>query len=63
MRKNILAYKWEYEIEKSAGYGYVLVIFRDDIEVFRQQGYGYVNGAKISAENYVLYEEFGIDRE
>ena len=66
MKKNIISAKWEYEITKCQGkglkgYGYNLIIYKNNKIVYNQGGYGVSSLAKSRATDYMLSEEFNID--
>jgi hypothetical protein len=61
----ILNSTWEYVITptENSGYGNTLIVYKDGVEVKKQSGYGSPQMAKVSARDYVLFEEFGIERD
>ena len=68
MKKPILENKWEYEITKNEGegiqgYGYKLRIYKNNIEVYTQGGFGCISSAEINARDYFLLYEFNVERE
>lgn len=68
MVKSIIKDKWEYEVIKCngeglKGYGYQLAIYRNDILVYCQSGFGSELIAEVTARDYFLSTEFNIDRD
>jgi hypothetical protein len=66
MKNLIVENKWEYEIHDTTttgGYGYCLMIYKNNKIVYNQAGFGSITGAKWQARDYFLAQEFGIDRE
>ena len=68
MKKNIIDNIWQYEIIKNdgiglAGYGYTLHIYKNDIEILKQGGFGCISSAQSYARDYFLLYEFNVERE
>lgn len=61
MKRNIVKNLWQYEIIQAKEYGYTLIIYKNNIEVYRQSGFGSIMGAEHQAEYYFLLSEFNID--
>ena len=60
VRKNIVKSKWEYEVRKSLGYGYVSTIYKNGERVCTQGSFGSESVAEDYARSYMLEAEFGI---
>ena len=64
MREKIIIENWEYEIyEVKNEYGFKVDIYKNKIKVSSQGGFGSIGNASVYAKDYVLFEEFGIERE
>ena len=64
MREKIVFDKWEYEIHEIKNeYGFRVDIFKNNILIESQGGFGYINGAEKYAKDYFLLHAFGIERE
>ena len=64
MREKIIKENWEYEIHEIENeYGFKVDIYKNKIKVSSQGGFGSIGNAEVYAKDYVLFEEFGIERE
>jgi hypothetical protein len=64
MREKFLENKWGYEIHETPGqYGFRVDVYKNDILVYSQGGFGSINIAEIEARDYFLLNEFNIERE
>lgn len=64
MREKVIKDNWEYEIHEIENeYGFRVDIYKNKILVKTQGGFGSIGNVEVYAKDYVLLEEFGIDRE
>jgi hypothetical protein len=64
MREKFLINNWEYEIHEIFGeYGFRVDIFKNNIKIYTQGGFGSITVAEVSARDYFLLNEFNIERE
>lgn len=63
MRYNFNIDKWYYDINDiiQGRYGYELVIYHNNVEVYRQSGFGSIGNCKSYAEKYIIEKQFNID--
>lgn len=68
MKMPIVKNKWDYDIIKNegeglAGYGYDVVIYKNNIAVNRRGAFGSILGAQWYVEKYFLKAEFNIENQ
>jgi hypothetical protein len=68
MKKSLLDNLWEYEIKKCEGigpqsYGYELKIYKNNVCIYKQNGFGSLSSAQVFARDYFLMYEFNMERD
>jgi len=66
MRNNFLENDWGYEIHDimiPKNYGFSVDIYKNNKKITTQGGFGSIQGAKVWARDYFLFNEFGIEKE
>ena len=68
MKEKVIKDKWEFEVIKNKGnglksYGWDIIIYKNDIKVIKQGAFGSITMAKYYARDYLLSDEFGIDKD
>jgi hypothetical protein len=64
MKNLIVKNKWEYNINdtmKKGDYGFTLTIYKNNDIVYKQAGFGSIQGAEAKARRYFLEAEFNLD--